>query len=487
MHRRLVGSLVGVASALILGGALLPLRSHVSVSTTALVLVIPVVVGAVIGGFTAGAASVAAGFLVYDFAFVPPYDTLSVNTTQNWAALVVYVVVMLLVARIVDALEKTRGEARRGHEVMRRVSEVSELLVGEQPVDDLLKTIVSTAQTVFNVPGVSLLELEEGRLVVVASAGEPLTSEELNQLDPHSGLPIRVGTLSGSENDLRTVALSSSGRAMGILAMRGVPIEANDRAVLNTFANDAALALERAQLREQALRSKLLEEADRFRRGLLGAVSHDLRTPLATIKVASSTLNNREASLTPEDSRELHRLIEIESDRLTRLVTNLLDMTRIEAGVLTLSREPTSVAELVKEALSSMGTTLSEQHVRVSVPDSLPEVDVDHVLIDQVLVNLLDNAARHSPPHGEITVNGELRGRQVIVSVADQGPGVPPADRDTIFDRFTQLSTGGRAGLGLTIVKTFVEAHGERVWYEETPDGGARFVVSLPTLVSAAR
>lgn len=115
MHRRLVGSLVGVASALILGGALLPLRSHVSVSTTALVLVIPVVVGAVIGGFTAGAASVAAGFLVYDFAFVPPYDTLSVNTTQNWAALVVYVVVMLLVARIVDALEKTRGEARRGH------------------------------------------------------------------------------------------------------------------------------------------------------------------------------------------------------------------------------------------------------------------------------------------------------------------------------------------------------------------------------------
>ena len=480
MQRRLLGSLVGVISALAFGAALLPLRSHVNVSTTALVLVVPVVVGAVIGGFTAGAVTVVAGFLIYDFAFIPPYNTLHVGAAENWTALVVYVIVMLLVARIVDALEKTRGEAQRSHDVMIRVSEMSELLVGDQPVDDLLKTIVGTAQTVFNVPGVSLLELEAGRLVVVASAGEPLTSEELHQLDPHSGLPIRVGTAPGAVNELRTVALSSSGRALGILAMRSVPIEVNDRALLNTFANDAALALERAQLREQALRSKLLEEADRFRRGLLGAVSHDLRTPLATIKVASSTLNNRAAFLSEENSRELHQLIEIESDRLTRLVTNLLDMTRIEAGVLTLDRSGSPPSELVKDAITAMGSALREQRLEVDVPDSLPDVDVDRVLIGQALVNLLDNAVRHSPPHGVVTVRGERRGEQIVVSVTDQGPGVPPADRETIFDRFTQLSTGGRAGLGLTIVKTFVEAHGESVWYEEVPEGGARFVLSLP-------
>jgi two-component system sensor histidine kinase KdpD len=480
VQRRLSGSIVGVASAFALGAALLPLRSHVNVSTTALVLVVPVVVGAVIGGFTAGAASVAAGFLIYDFAFIPPYNTLHVGAAENWTALVVYVIVMLLVARIVDALERARGEAQRSNEVMRRVFELSELLVGNQPVGDLLTTIVTAAQTIFQVPGVSLLELEEGQLVVVASAGEPLTSEELHQLDPQSGLPIRVGTAPRAANDLRTVALSSSGRALGILAMRSVPIEANDRAILNTFANDAALALERAQLREEALRSKLLEEADRFRRGLLGAVSHDLRTPLATIKVASSTLNNRAAQLSEENSRELHELIEIESDRLTRLVTNLLDMTRIEAGVLTLDRTRTPVSELVKDAITALGSTLREQQLDVYVPDSLPDVDVDHVVIGQALVNLLDNAVRHSPPHGVVTVRGERRGEQIVVSVSDQGPGVPPADRDTIFDRFTQLSTGGRAGLGLTIAKTFVEAHGESVWYEEVPEGGARFVISLP-------
>jgi two-component system sensor histidine kinase KdpD len=469
-----------VVLAFAFGAALLPIRSHISVSTAALVLVVPVVVGAVLGGFVAGAFSVVAGFLVYDYAFVPPYKTLTVGTAQNWAALVVYVVVMLLIARIVDALERSRDDARHAHDVMRQISEVSELLVGDQPVQRLLETIVESAQKVFNVPGVSLLELEEGRLVVVASAGEALTDDDLRQLDPHSGHPIRVGTTAGSPAALRTVALASSGRGVGILAMRGVPIAATDSSLLNTFANDAALALERAQLREQALRSKLLEEADRFRRGLLGAVSHDLRTPLATIKVASSTLSQRSATLSSDDAAELHRLIEIESDRLTRLVTNLLDMTRIEAGVLTLDRVDSPVHDVVKEALNAMGSTLRDLRVDVVISDSLPDVRVDHVLMVQALVNLLDNAQRHAPPLSVITVTGELRGDQVVLSVADQGPGVPPSDRLTIFDRFTQLSTGGRAGLGLTIAKTFVEAHGETVWYEEADNGGARFALSLP-------
>jgi two-component system sensor histidine kinase KdpD len=472
---------VGVATALALGGIMLPLRAHVSVSTAALVFVIPVVVGAAIGEFTAGAVSVVAGFLIYDFLFVPPYKTLNVGTDQNWFALVVYVAVMLLVARIVDRLNAARLEALRGHEAMRRVSEVSELLVGDQPVEVLLRNIVATAQTMFNVPGVSLLELENGQLIVVASAGEPLSAEELHQLDPQSGMPIRVGTGAGSPSELRTVALSPSGRPIGILAMRGLAIAESDRALLNTFANDAALALERAELREQALRSKLLEEADRFRRGLLGAVSHDLRTPLATIKVASSTLSSRGELLSPEDSRLLHELIEIESDRLTRLVTNLLDMTRIEAGVLTLHRATTSVSDLITESIAAMGSTLNDHKIDVASPTSLPDVNIDRVLMGQVLVNLLDNAARHAPAHSVIAVKGERRGHQVVLYVADQGPGVPVGDRETIFDRFTQLSTGGRAGLGLTIAKTFVEAHGEHVWYEEVPDGGARFVVSLPT------
>jgi len=487
VQRRFVGSIVGVVCVVALGAALLPLRSHISVSTAGLVLVIPVVIGAARGGFYAGIVSVAAGFLVYDFEYVPPYRTLNVGTAQNWTALVVYVIVMLMVARVVASLDAARSEARRANEATRRLYDLSELLVGDRPVDDLLRTIVQAAHTVFGVAGVSLLVLKDDRLQVAAFAGEQLSDEELRQLDPQSGQPVSVGTVQTDSKQLRTIALAASGRPVGILAMSGLPVSDADRAVLNTFANDAALALERAQLREQALRSQLLEEVDRLRRGLMGAVSHDLRTPLSTIKVASSTLSSHSESLSKEQTFELLELIEIETDRLTRLVTNLLDMTRIEAGVLTIDRVPTRVRDIVRDAVDALGPTLQGTDVKIDVPSNLPDVDVDQVLIGQVLVNLLDNAVRHNPPNSLITVTGELRASCMVLSVADQGPGIAPGDRDAVFDRFAQFDTGGRAGLGLTIAKTFVEAHGERIWYETPPGGGARFAFSLPLVTDASK
>ncbi len=212
----------------------------------------------------------------------------------------------------------------------------------------------------------------------------------------------------------------------------------------------------------------------------MGAVSHDLRTPLATIKVASSTLSNRSASLSSDQQAELYSLIEVESDRLTRLVSNLLDITRIEAGVFTVHATPTSVQELVREAVNAMEPTLGTHRVDSIVPTALPPVNVDPLLIGQVLINLLDNANRHSPADGVITVEARREDAQVVLSVADQGPGIAPSQRQVVFERFAQLDKGGRAGLGLTIAKTFVEAHGEEIWYEEAPNHGAKFVFSLP-------
>jgi two-component system sensor histidine kinase KdpD len=480
VRKHVVGSIVGVASVLVLGLAMLPLRDHISVSTAALIFVIPVVVGSVIGGIKAGVASVLAGFFVYDYAFIPPYKTLDVGTPQNWTALVVYVIVMLLVASVVASLDSSRLETQRRGAAARHLSELSENLVGDRPVDDLLTTIVTAVHDVFAIPGVSLLVLDDGILKVVASAGEALNERELEQLGPNSGLPISVGTATISSGELRTIALSASGRAVGILALRGLPTAENDRAVLTTFANDAALALERAQLREEALRSKLLEEVDSFRQSLMGAVSHDLRTPLATIKVASSTLSNRAEHLSREQSAELYSLIEVESDRLTRLVSNLLDITRIEAGVFTVHRTPTSVQELVREAVSAMEPTLSSHRVDSIVPASLPPVNIDPLLIGQVLINLLDNANRHSPVDGVITIEAVRTNAHVELSVTDEGQGIALDQREAIFERFAQLDKGGRAGLGLTIAKTFVEAHDEAIRYEDAPSHGARFVFTLP-------
>jgi two-component system sensor histidine kinase KdpD len=294
-------------------------------------------------------------------------------------------------------------------------------------------------------------------------------------------VPISVGTVAPDSNRLQAVALSASGRPIGLLALRGLPVAAvADRALLRTFANHAALAVERAQLREQALRSELLEEVDRLRGSLLGAVSHDLRTPLASMKVASTTLLDPTISLSAADTRDLHGLIDVQTDRLTRLVTSLLDMTRFQAGVLELRRAPWSVLDLVGETVAGLRSTLGDRSVEVILPECLPLVDVDHLLVGQVLANLLENADRHAPPDGPITVGGDQREGRVAISVTDGGPGVPPEEREAVFDTFVRFDTGGRAGLGLAIAKTFVEAHGGRIWTEEAPGGGARFVFTLP-------
>jgi two-component system sensor histidine kinase KdpD len=472
--------MVGILLAVGLGAVLVPLRSRTSIATLALVLVIPVVAGVVAGGFFAGIVSVAAGFLVLDFVLIAPYYTLSVGVSQEWVALVVFVIVMLLVARVVSGLDSARSEAHRRAVETDRLFELSELLVEDQSVEELLETIVHTVGTVFEVQGVSVLVPERGRLSVAASDGRALSEAEIRRLDPRSGIPVSVGTAPGSPDMMRTIALSASGRPVGILALRGMPASDADRALLRTFANHAALALERAQLREQAMHSELLEEVDRLRHALIGAVSHDLRTPLATMKVAASTLHDSAVSLSDADKHELHGLIEVETDHLTRLVTSLLDMTRFEAGVLEVQRCPKAVVDLVNEAVDALHPSLGDRPLELLVPKAIPDVEIDHLLIGQVLANLLDNANRHAPPNSLITVAAEVRHDRVAVSVTDRGPGVPSNEREAVFDRFVRFDTGGRAGLGLTIAKTFVEAHGEHIWVDDVPDGGARFAFTLP-------
>jgi K+-sensing histidine kinase KdpD len=484
VRRALIGSLLGVALAVAAGAAMLPFRSHLSVASAALVLVLPVVAGAAIGGMVAGLASVVGGFLVFDLFFVPPYGRLSAQHPQNLVALIVYAVVMVLVAKLVSRLDAAREDARTRADEARRVLDLSDLLVEDRSVEDLLESVVRAVATLFDVLGVALLVPDGDSLKVATSAGEELTPAELRGLAPRSGLPVGLGTASASPDELQTVALVAGGEPVGLLALRTMPDAEEDRALLRSFANHAALALERARLRDQALRSELLEEVDRLRHAMVGAVSHDLQTPLATVKVASSTLVDPEMPLSEDDVHELHTLIDVEVDRLIRLVTSLLDMTRIDAGVLELHRTPRSVPELVKDAVASIHTSLGDRDVETAFSEALPEVDVDPLLIGQVLANLLDNADRHSPPESVITVGGEVRNDRVALSVTDEGPGIPPEERELVFDRFVRFDTGGRTGLGLAIAKTFVEAHGERIWVEDTEGQGSRFVFTLPAAAS---
>lgn len=480
MRKALVGSAVGLFGALGLGAAMVPWRGHIAIATAALVLVLPVVAGVVAGGMVGGLVSVGASFLVYDLVFIPPYGTLTVGNAQNWVALVVFVVVLVLVARVVAGLDEARYASRSREANARHLLDLSELLLADRSTTEIGETIVKWVRDTLGLGGVALLLSVDEHLQVAASSGTPIADEELRRLQPEARLPVPLST--GTSHDVvQTLALASSGRPVGLLVMHDVPPDPTVREVLPILANHLAVALERSQLRERILHAELLEEVDRLRHSLIGAVSHDLRTPLATIKVASSTFLDRSNALSPDDADELHSLIDMQADRLTRLVNSLLDMTRIQSGALEVRPRPRAVRDLVTEALAELESTLADRPVEVIIPDRLPLVDVDPLLVVQVLANLVDNANRHGPAGTAITVSATRPGGggRVRVSVSDQGKGVVVAEREAVFEKFVRFDTGGRSGLGLAIAKAFIEAHGERIWVEDAVGGGACFMFTL--------
>jgi two-component system sensor histidine kinase KdpD len=498
-QHNLLGIAVTLAGLAALVGLLLPFRSHLSIAIPALVLVVPAVVGAAISGFPAGLVGAVVGFLAYDWFFLPPYNTLTVRSPQNWIALGVYAVVVSIVAQLVAQLRRARVEALRRTEESERLFELSQALIGDLTLSRLLSHIVSTVQSVFTprwtalvLPGTGQEAPGSGEeLEVAATAGQSLIDDDVTSLTSGGGQARSLGLIDDTGPRRVSVALVVSLRPVGMLVLQDVQLAERERSLLGTFANQAALAVDRAQLRDEALRVRLLEEVDRWRRALMGAASHDLRTPLASIKTAVSSLRQDDARFGPEDRAELLELIELQSDRLARLLTNLLDMTRIEAGALEL--RPTVVAfdELVDEAVASLGGIVAPGRILVDAPQDLPLLHLDHVLMSQVLANVLENAERLSPDGSIIGVAARTApgsaATRVEISVTDDGPGIAREDRERVFDMFSQNGGGGRAGLGLAIAKAFVEAHGGLIWIDPDVAHGARVVFTVPceTLVTA--
>jgi len=452
------------------------------------VFVLPAVVGVVFGGFVPGVVGAVAGFLVYDYFFVPPYDTLTLHSPQNSIALVVYGAVVLVVAQVVTKLRTAREEALQRTGEAQRLYELSQELIGELTLSQLLAHVVDTVQDAFAPRWTALVLPEEGDrgvLEVAAVAGQALDEAERTSLTTAAGGRTTSLGLRGGDAPARiSLALVVGNRPVGLLVLQDVTLVGGDRRLLGAFVNQAALAIDRARLREEALRARLLEEVDRWRSALMGAASHDLRTPLAGIKAAVSSLRQAATRLTPADRAELLELIELQTDRLARLVSNLLDMTRIQSGALEIRPAPVAFDDLVAEALHSVSGILPSERVAALAPPDLPLLRIDRVLVGQVLANLLENAERLSPAGSPITVTAEvLRGSastMAEIAVADDGPGIAREDRERVFEMFSQMSGGGRAGLGLAIAKAFVEAHGGLIWIDPEVTRGARVVFTVP-------
>jgi two-component system sensor histidine kinase KdpD len=302
-------------------------------------------------------------------------------------------------------------------------------------------------------------------------------------LDHRQRAGLGTDTLSGAKAlYLPLVAASRTVGVIGILPTQPHGFFDQEQVhVLDSFANQIAMAIERASLAEEAQQALLKAETETLRNTLLSSVSHDLRTPLAAITGAATTLLQGDVTFDASERQELVQTIYEEADHLGQIIRNVLGMTRIEAGAITVKKEWQPVEEIIGAVLNRLTDRLKDRPVTTNLPVDLPMVSFDPLLIEQVLMNLMDNAIKYTPQGTPVDLSAAVSDGNIVVEVGDRGPGVPPGDEEKIFDKFVRGSVaGGGIGLGLTICRAIVSAHGGRIWAEDRPGGGAAFRFTLP-------
>jgi two-component system, OmpR family, sensor histidine kinase KdpD len=460
-----LGYAVAVAGTALITAPLLAVRSDVSKTTVVLAYLLVVTAAAAAGGLGPGISAAGLGFLAFDLLFLQPYHHVIVDDPQDYLSLGVYLLVAVVVSLLVASSERRRAQAERRERESRMLFDLSTSLVTHGSLEDTLQGAVHTVRSLFDLAGCAI--------VLPSSNGLRLAAVD--------------GQLPGDADE--RFPLRSGDRMVGALVVvAGDPGSTEfgeaERRVLATFANQAALAVERGQQEEQRNRALALQETDRLRTALLNSVSHDLRTPLASIKASASSLLEREVRWSDEERDEFLGTINTETDRLTRLVHNLLDMSRIEAGALDPRLMESSVAELVGPVVRR-SRAASRQRVEVDVPDELAPVLADPVRLDQVLTNLLDNARAYAEA-SPVQVVARQAGGTIELRVVDHGPGIPVSEQERVFDQFYRVEGGrrpGGTGMGLAICRGIVQAHGGSLRVEATPGGGATFVLTLPALL----
>jgi two-component system sensor histidine kinase KdpD len=428
--------------------------------------------------------------LAFDFFFVPPYLSFTVLDSQY----IVTFSVMLIVALVISGLTvRIRGQAASARERERRTATLYALsreLAGTRGMKELLDVAVRHLLEVFGGQIVILLPNTTGRLDVCAGSVAPV------EMDPHDVAASQwayehrqmagIGTDNLLSSHMLFVPLLASRGIVGVLGMRLDEAHAletpEQRHLLETFSNQIALAVERGLLAEEAHTAQISAQTEHLRNALLSSVSHDLRTPLASITGSASSLLESGDSLDARTRRELLQAIHEEADRLNRLVQNLLEMTRLESGAVTVRKEWHPIEELVGAALGRLGTRLGARPVLTRIPADLPLVPLDGVLIEQLLLNLIDNALKYTPEASPIEIAASVDDGGVAVEVADRGPGLAPEDQQRVFDKLYrgQAEAGRGSGLGLAICRGIVEAHGGRIWAENRSEGGVAFRFTLP-------
>ena len=462
VRRRVAGLAVAAVSFAVLVPVCAVYRSDFTLGTDLLLFLLAVVATSLVGGFYPALLAAVVASLLLNYYFVTPIHTFTISAPQNVFALAMFVAIAALVSRVVDLAARRTVEAARSSAEAETLSTLAgSLLRGEQALPALLERVQET----FRVSSVTLFRREPdaspaegGRWSTVATVGAAPCDR------PQDGdTEVRVGD-----------GLS--------LVLCGRQLAAEDQRVLTAFATEVAVAYEQRRLTAAAAAAVPLAETDRARTALLNAVSHDLRTPIAVAKAAVSSLRSDDVDWSAGDRAELLINADAALDRLTDLVTNLLDLSRLQAGALAVAVRPVGLDDVVSHAL---GHTQRDDQVDLDVPALLPEVLVDPGLLERVVANLVENAIRYNPPGKRVRVSASAHGDVVELRVADAGPGIPPSDRARVFAPFQRRddhipTNGAGVGLGLAIAHGFTEAMRGELELEDTPGGGLTAVVVLP-------
>ena len=439
-------------------------------------LLLPILVGLVSGGVWVALVMLGAAFTCYLLWLEPATTLISFDGTHAWGVALFYLIAIAVLSPFLLRERQHRLTAEDRVRFIGSLLAVTEQLLVPQPLDDLLGVVCSTLVGSYGATSAAVLLREDAGLRLAASVGDPPDPAIVTALVNDAETALTEGWVRAE--------LRVDGRELGQLLLEGVTVDGYRFDLLLVFANQVAAALQQALLRQRAAKAEHLEQVDLWRRTLLGAVNHDLRSPLASIRSSVTSLLQFREVLDEDDQLELLREIDAQASRLNRLVTNLLDMVKIESGALVLRAEPTAVLKLVDDARAGIGLDLASRTLAFDLDDEAHFVDCDDVLITQVLVNLLLNASKHSPPGSTITIVTRREGPRVRLSVVDEGEGVPMEQRTRLFRAMERQANSARTGLGLTISAAFVEAHGSNIQIGDAPNGGASFSFTLPIVTA---
>ena len=476
------GALAGIAGTSL---ATWVARPYLTLAPIALIHRLAVFCVALLWGTGPAIAGSLLAFLALDYLFTQPFFSLAIAAPSEAVSLLVFLAVAAVTSRLAAGARTRARDAETHARESETLLRLSEATADARSTDAALQAIAEAAVEIFSIRTCAIL-LPDGlgalRIRTWAPAAEPCT---LTREEEGIAAYVRQEQASIPHGSALYVPVRAGAQALGVmragLRTDGLPLPAAERRLLETFAAAAGAALDRRRLLDAATQAEVLRRSDALKTALLGTVSHDLRTPLATLKTGITALLQPDVVWDRRAQHEVLTAANEELDRLTRLIGNLLDLSRIEAGALTPDRQWYEVGELIADSVRRAGASLRNHRVTVAVAHGDLPVYLDYVQIQQVLTNLLDNAATYSPPGAEIRVSGAVEDGAFVIRVADEGPGIPAPEARRIFSKFYRL--GGRragTGLGLAICKGLVEAHGGRIAVENPGRAGAVFAVSLP-------